>query len=106
MTPQSLMPPEALIKRYEVQGPRYTSYPTVPVWTDAFTADDYARHLSAAARAGTAEPMSLYVHIPFCQRLCTYCGCNVVIARDGRRADRYLDVLERELDLVCERLAD
>src|SRR5947209_1858141 len=95
-----------LLGRYDVPGPRYTSYPTVPDWTPDFGPAELARRLEAAAREDALKPLSLYVHVPFCREICTYCGCNVVITRDGRRADAYLDAIERELDLVAARLGD
>jgi len=92
-----------LVRRLEIAAPRYTSYPTVPAWSDAFSADDHARALAAAAGAAD-EPLSLYVHIPFCQELCAYCGCNVVVTRDQGRVERYLATLARELALTAARL--
>ena len=92
--------PEVL-RRLEVAAPRYTSYPTVPVWSDAFSAVDHARALAGIA---ANEPLSLYVHIPFCKELCSYCGCNVVITRDPGRVERYLAMLGRELAMTAERL--
>jgi oxygen-independent coproporphyrinogen-3 oxidase len=88
-----------LLRKLDVPGPRYTSYPTVPEWTDSFGEIDHRRAL-----AGAGEPLSIYVHIPFCSSLCSYCGCNVVITRDWGRVDRYLAALHREIDLVAERL--
>ncbi len=81
-------------------GPRYTSYPTAPEWKDGFTEADA---LAAVARAAQrpAEPLSLYVHLPFCERLCLYCGCTVEISGRRDRPVRYLDALERELDIVA-----
>jgi oxygen-independent coproporphyrinogen-3 oxidase len=99
------LPPvnDALLARLDVPGPRYTSYPTAPMWTTAFGPADHARALEASARAAS-EPISLYVHIPFCREMCTYCGCNVIVTKDPRKADRYLDAVTRELALVAERL--
>ena len=67
-----------LLSRYNVQGPRYTSYPTAPVWKENYGAADYERILTASA-AASAAPLSLYFHLPFCERLCFFCGCTVVI---------------------------
>lgn len=94
---------DALLARYDVPGPRYTSYPTAPEWTAAFGPEDYAARLAQAARKPN-DPLSLYVHLPFCTSLCWYCGCNVVISHDGRSADRYLDHVIGELDAVARRL--
>jgi oxygen-independent coproporphyrinogen-3 oxidase len=90
------------VARLDVAAPRYTSYPTVPVWGDDFGHDAYA---AALARAATVDaPLSLYVHIPFCREMCTYCGCNVIISRDPAKRDRYLDNVDRELALVASHL--
>ncbi|HVE82582.1 MAG TPA: oxygen-independent coproporphyrinogen III oxidase [Myxococcales bacterium] len=102
--PTTTLPSDELVRRYEVPGPRYTSYPTVPAWTRAFTGADYQRALARAGRAGEAAPLSLYVHIPFCRTLCTYCGCNVAISRDQAVADRYLDAVGEELRMVRQHL--
>jgi oxygen-independent coproporphyrinogen III oxidase len=93
----------ALLLRLSRPGPRYTSYPTAPEWSTAVGAVDLARHLDLADAQGDA-PLSLYFHIPFCRAMCTYCGCNVVVARRQDRADLYLDHLIRELDVVCGHL--
>ncbi|MHB1059031.1 MAG: oxygen-independent coproporphyrinogen III oxidase [Rhodanobacter sp.] len=99
-----IAPPEfdpALIARYDVAGPRYTSYPTAP----QFKADFDEVALRAAIRASNEEPiprpLSLYVHVPFCMSPCFYCGCNRVITRDAAQADRYLERLYREIELIA-----
>jgi len=94
--------PTNLLRKYDRPGPRYTSYPTVPVWTEDFGALDYARHLDCYA--ATDRPISVYVHIPFCEARCTYCGCNVVIAQRQDTVERYLDYLFREIETVSARL--
>ncbi|MGI5862340.1 MAG: oxygen-independent coproporphyrinogen III oxidase [Myxococcales bacterium] len=99
-------PTEELVRRYEAAGPRYTSYPTAPEWTASFGPDDYAARLEQAGRQDAAQPLSLYVHLPFCQEMCAYCGCNVVVTRDTAKADRYLDHVVREMQMVAERLGE
>jgi len=99
-------PPAELVRRYETAGPRYTSYPTVPHWTDRFGPADYAARLEEGGRAGALAPLSLYVHVPFCRKLCTFCGCNVVVSRNPKQADVYLDQVSNELDLAAARLGD
>jgi oxygen-independent coproporphyrinogen III oxidase len=85
------------IRRFDVAGPRYTSYPTVPEWRSFTSADAEA----ALAIAGASPaPLSLYVHIPFCKEMCTYCGCHVIVAKDPRKADAYLTLVRREAELV------
>jgi oxygen-independent coproporphyrinogen III oxidase len=95
---------EELLRRYDVAGPRYTSYPTAPIWSDAFGPDHYARTLERAGAEKPDAPLSVYIHIPFCWHMCTYCGCNVVVTSKPERADAYLDLLEREVAMVAERL--
>ncbi len=92
---------DALLARYDVRGPRYTSYPTVPAWAGDVDSGSYG-----AALRGAGKRLSLYVHVPFCEAMCSYCGCNVVVTSSRQRADRYLDVLEAELDLVIDRLGE
>jgi oxygen-independent coproporphyrinogen III oxidase len=91
-----------VLQRYDVTGPRYTSYPTVPEWAE-FSSEDFAARLAEAAREPQA-PLSLYFHIPFCRELCTFCGCNVVIDRERQKAQPYLAHLALELDLAAARL--
>ena len=95
-----------LLRRFDVAGPRYTSYPTADRFVEAFTADDYTQAL-AQRRSGAAAmtlPLSLYVHIPFCESVCYYCACNKVITRHHDKAATYLRYLSREVDLHTERL--
>ncbi len=96
------IPSWELIRKYDRPGPRYTSYPTAPEWTEAFGPADYERHLARADEQG--GPLSIYVHLPFCREMCRFCGCNVVATHDRTRADAYLDLLEREVALVAARL--
>jgi oxygen-independent coproporphyrinogen-3 oxidase len=89
-----------LIARYDGRGPRYTSYPTAPQFTSDFAADDY-REFAQRSNA-TDTPLSLYVHIPFCQSLCYYCGCNKIVTRNQARVSKYLGNLHREIDMQAE----
>jgi oxygen-independent coproporphyrinogen-3 oxidase len=94
---------EAQILRFSGPGPRYTSYPTVPAWSEAVDAGAAERALARAAERGD-EPLSLYVHLPFCARLCLFCGCTVEITRRADRVERYLAALEREIEAVARLL--
>ena len=83
----------ALIQKYNHSGPRYTSYPTALEFNENYTDEDFKQ---AAARYPN-RPLSLYVHIPFCHKLCYFCACNKVITRHKHKADIYLDYLEKEI---------
>ena len=83
----------ALIQKYNQSGPRYTSYPTALEFNENYTNDDFI----AATQRYPARPLSLYVHIPFCHKLCYFCGCNKVITRHQHKADIYLDFFEKEI---------
>lgn len=89
-----------VLARHDVPGPRYTSYPTAPVWRPDFDAAAHREALSRSAASG--RPLSVYVHLPFCESLCIYCGCSVVITKRRERAQHYLDHLDRELRRVAE----
>ncbi len=93
--------PIEVLDRYNVHGPRYTSYPTAPEWTDTFGVDDLRRAL-ASANAEDRRPVSLYFHIPFCEKLCWFCGCNVIINKDKEVAHPYLDRLKTEIDRFAD----
>jgi oxygen-independent coproporphyrinogen III oxidase len=95
-----------LITRFDVPGPRYTSYPTADRFVDAFAEQDYLQALEQrrASAGARATPLSVYVHIPFCESLCYYCACNKIITRHKSRAAQYLDYLEREVALQVAHL--
>ena len=90
-----------LLRRHDGAGPRYTSYPTADRFVEAFSAADYAQAL-VQHRSGTGvpvQPLSLYVHLPFCESLCYFCACNKIITRHKERAAGYLRYLAREVEL-------
>ena len=92
---------EALLRRFDAPGPRYTSYPTADRFVDAFGAADALRALAARSKGAAASmPLSVYVHIPFCESVCYYCACNKVITKHHDRATEYLDALDSEIGLV------
>lgn len=84
-----------LIEKYRMSGPRYTSYPTAVQFTPEFTNDDHIAHLKKSNQ--TQTPLSLYLHIPFCEHVCYFCGCNKIITRNHKKAGEYLDHLETEI---------
>jgi oxygen-independent coproporphyrinogen III oxidase len=88
-----------LLPRYAIDGPRYTSYPTAPVWSEAYGPEDYRADL-ADDQIEASDGLSLYVHVPFCDSLCHFCACNKVITTDHARAIGYLDTIEREIEAV------
>jgi oxygen-independent coproporphyrinogen III oxidase len=92
-----------LLHKYNVPGPRYTSYPTAPNFTADFTGPDYEHAIEESNSAG--PPLSLYFHLPFCERLCYFCGCTVVITGQNHKPeDVYLGVLKREIDWLARRI--
>jgi oxygen-independent coproporphyrinogen-3 oxidase len=90
---------EDILPRYATEGPRYTSYPTAPVWSDRYGPEAYRKELGRED-VDPSDPLSIYVHVPFCESLCHYCACNKVITRKRELADEYLDTIEREVAAV------
>lgn len=88
-----------LLRKYDRPAPRYTSYPTAPLFTPGTPAEKLLESLRAES-ADASRPASLYFHLPFCESRCWFCGCTTVITRARGKADAYLDDLERELDLT------
>ncbi len=93
---------EGLLKRFDVPGPRYTSYPTADRFVEAFNETDYIQALEQRRAGSLALPLSVYVHIPFCESLCYYCACNKVITKHHSKAAEYLRYLSRELELQVQ----
>ncbi len=97
--------PQTLLRRLDVPGPRYTSYPTADRFVEAFGPAEYAQALrqrADGATVGGVSPLSLYVHIPFCESVCYYCACNKVITKHHERGREYLDALALEVALHVE----
>ena len=91
-----------LVRKYDGFGPRYTSYPTADRFTDAFGPAELAAALTARRDApGPPQPLSLYVHLPFCNTICYYCACNKVISKDHGRSAKYIGYLDREIGIVA-----
>ena len=93
-----------LLRKFDVPGPRYTSYPTADRFVEAFGEADYRQALAQRREgpAALAMPLSLYVHIPFCESLCYYCACNKIITKHHHRVPAYLRYLSKELELHTE----
>lgn len=97
--------PRDLIAKYNVRGPRYTSYPTAPEWKDSFGDAEAMEALAENDRARREVPLSLYVHVPFCVKLCYYCGCNKIITQNAEIVERYVEALDREIARVASQLS-
>lgn len=94
-----------MLARYDRPGPRYTSYPTAVEFHEGFGPARYLEKLDEAARHPD-EPLSLYIHLPFCRERCTFCGCNVIVTQKPGVAAAYIDDLEREIEIVAARLGE
>jgi oxygen-independent coproporphyrinogen-3 oxidase len=92
------------LKKYDVSGPRYTSYPTADRFVEAFTQDAYMLALEQRRAIAATQPLSIYVHIPFCESLCFFCACNKIVTKRHERSAEYLRYLNREIDLHIEHL--
>jgi len=89
-----------LIRKYDVSGPRYTSYPTADRFVEAFGETQLRQWLAKRNIGCISQPLSLYVHVPFCENVCFYCACNKVVTRDHARSAKYIKYLEKELALL------
>ncbi len=98
-TPPDRKTLEALLPRYDMAGPRYTSYPTAPSWQEELTADEYRRVLGSLTEA-ESSPYAVYVHVPFCRKLCHFCACNRVVTQKPELPVQYLQTLGTELQEV------
>jgi oxygen-independent coproporphyrinogen-3 oxidase len=96
---QSVIFNTELIKRYDIAGPRYTSYPTAVQFMEGFDAEAYRRYTTASNNELIPKPLSLYLHLPFCRSLCYYCGCMKKVTRHEHQADEYLGLLHREMEM-------
>ncbi|HEY8554631.1 MAG TPA: oxygen-independent coproporphyrinogen III oxidase [Burkholderiales bacterium] len=102
MASQEIVFDEALIRRYDGTGPRYTSYPTAVQFHQAFGEAEYRAAAGRSGAEGKGAPLSLYVHLPFCATVCFYCACNKIITKNRSRAAPYLEALHREIELQAE----
>lgn len=95
---------EALIRRFDSSGPRYTSYPTADRFKTDFNEASYIAYLAERNAASSNPPLSVYVHLPFCESLCYFCACNKIITQDHGRSAEYLRYLDKEMALVADHL--
>ena len=93
-----------MLQKYDVSGPRYTSYPTADRFVEAFTEGAYKLALEHRRVGGLALPLSIYVHIPFCESLCFFCACNKIVTKHHERSVEYLRYLSREIDMHIQHL--
>jgi oxygen-independent coproporphyrinogen-3 oxidase len=89
--------PFELLEKYDRPGPRYTSYPTAPEWHDGGQEVAEAQY---ARLADDPRPVSIYLHVPFCERMCLFCGCNVIVVKSHDKVPRYLDCVKREVNKI------
>ncbi len=103
-----LKPTSSLVQKYNVPGPRYTSYPTVPYWEEAsFSREAWQQSLQRAfAESNASEGISLYIHLPFCESLCTFCGCHKRVTKRHEVEQPYIQAVLKEWDLYCQLLPD
>ena len=94
----------SLVQKYNIPGPRYTSYPTVPYWNEELfhVADWKATVLQSFNESNNSEGISLYIHLPFCESLCTFCGCNKRITKRHEVEHHYIEAVLKEWKLYCD----
>src|SRR5687767_12946757 len=92
-----------LLEKYDVPVPRYTSYPAVPNWQETPAPNVWIEAVQAALAADSSS-LAIYVHLPFCETLCTFCGCNTVITRNRERSSPYVDTVMAELDCYLSKV--
>lgn len=95
---------EELVRKFDKLGPRYTSYPTADRFNTGFTEQTYRSYLDQRAGRSNNPPLSIYIHLPFCESLCYFCACNKIITKDHSRVSEYLRYLDKEMALVASRL--
>ncbi len=97
-----------LIQKYNIPGPRYTSYPTVPFWDEEGIAlEDWKKTIiKSFNESNDSEGISVYIHLPFCESLCTFCACHKKITKRHEVEQPYLDTVLKEWDLYCDLLGE
>lgn len=104
LAPPDMELSEELIRKFDKLGPRYTSYPTADRFNTAFTEQSYLSYLDQRASNPNNPPLSIYVHLPFCESLCYFCACNKIITQDHTRVAEYLRYLDKEMALVASHI--
>lgn len=94
-----------LLKKYSGPGPRYTSYPTAPVFTTAFGPEEYKKEILQTNSNGSTADLSLYFHFPYCDTLCYFCGCTMLVTHDQNNIRKYNEFLKKEIDMVAPLIA-
>lgn len=100
MNEQKLTVDIDLMKKYDRAGPRYTSYPTAPYFHEGVDQQSYVDHIRSANEVNPDQDISLYFHLPFCDTLCYFCGCNMLLTRNSQQIDTYIDYLNKEMQLI------
>ena len=95
----------AVLKKFNSQGPRYTSYPTAPMFSPKFTDEDFVAEIRDTNHEGSSRPLSLYFHFPFCAKLCYFCGCNMKVSNDRAVIGEYNGYIKREIDSIAPMIA-
>jgi oxygen-independent coproporphyrinogen III oxidase len=95
-----------VLRKVDKPGPRYTSYPTAPLFSAGFTWKDFLEEIKLTNQNDRKADLSLYLHLPFCDTLCYFCGCTMIVTRSRERIEEYNEYLKREIDLVKEHLSD
>jgi oxygen-independent coproporphyrinogen-3 oxidase len=95
-----------LLRKYSVAGPRYTSYPSAPLFSETFPSSEYLDEIRATNRSGEDAPISVYVHLPFCDTLCYFCGCTMKVTHDLTQISAYNEYLKREIDAIAPMISD
>ncbi|MCM0666513.1 oxygen-independent coproporphyrinogen III oxidase [Flavobacterium tyrosinilyticum] len=98
----------SLTQKYNVPGPRYTSYPTVPYWNEAdFTSEKWITTLKQSfSESNSKNGISLYIHLPFCESMCTFCGCNKRITKNHSVEEKYIQAVLKEWEMYCDLLPE
>ncbi len=97
---------DRLLRKHEGHGPRYTSYPTALHFDETVGVEPYLEQVQLSNQLPLPRPLSLYLHVPFCQSLCYYCGCNKIVTRKTSRADEYVELLSQEISMRAKAFAD